>query len=112
MNPLRTAQFEALPLPQAAAITITRERGFQPPYHTVAHYTCPKCGHVTNLRVSRGGFPPGAFGCANCGTVMPFGRSRRKGSDRRRGPLTDKQELARRQRAAAKQHRDRLGRFG
>lgn len=103
-----------IPLPAPKSITYTRERGFQPPYHTVAHYTCPKCGHVTNLRMPRGGFPPGAFACSNCGTVMSFrgGQSRRKGADRRRGPLTLEQEKERRRRAAKHQGRDRFGRFG
>jgi hypothetical protein len=41
-----------------------------------------------------------------------MGLSRRRGTDRRRGPLTPEQELARRKRQAAEQHRDHFGRFG
>jgi predicted RNA-binding Zn-ribbon protein involved in translation (DUF1610 family) len=65
-----------------AEVTFSRVRGFQPPYHTVAHYKCPNCGRVTNLRIPRGGLGPGGFKC-DCGQVIGFnGEYTKAGSSR------------------------------
>jgi hypothetical protein len=52
-------------------IRIEKRRGFQPPWYTVAIYSC-SCGNVTTLRRSwKGSTPPGAVACL-CGKHLPF----------------------------------------
>lgn len=53
-------------------VTFERVRGFQPPWHTVAIYTCSR-GHITRLRVSwRGPTPNGGIRCYGCEEILPF----------------------------------------
>lgn len=57
-------------------ITFERVRGFQPPWRTVAVYTCDN-GHVSRLRVPHHGPPPrGAVMCSapGCAELLPLSR--------------------------------------
>jgi hypothetical protein len=52
-------------------IRIEKRRGFQPPWYTVAVYSCP-CGATRTVRRSwKGGAPPGAIKC-DCGALLPL----------------------------------------